>query len=173
VSAYAHLVGLDTTAETCNSSDPRLRDLYAYHGPFVYGIESAATPVDTAGTLLLFNEPSLLLTSCHFNVLSFAELRDHENVIFFHPENNSFTIHAPAGAILRFILDGNHYVCYMCLVISSSGIIMKSNAIPHDLRLGDHPSGNQTATLFTRTGNLSPSRYSIEAPRSATSDVSS
>jgi hypothetical protein len=58
-------ITLDTAVGTSIVSDSRLlRDLHAYHGPSVYSIGLTAPPLDTIGTLLLFNVPSLLLTSC-------------------------------------------------------------------------------------------------------------
>jgi hypothetical protein len=127
IGIFAHASGqpvvritLDTAAGTNIVSDSRLlRELHPYHGPSVYGIGSTATPVDTIGTLLLFNAPSLLLTSCHINVLSFAELRDHGDVILFHPDDDSFTICAPNDSMIRFNREGNHYVHCVRFVTTS------------------------------------------------------
>jgi hypothetical protein len=162
---FAHTSGqpvvriiFDTAAGSSIVSDSHLlRELYPYHGPSVYGIGSTATPVDTIGTLLLFNAPSLLLTSCHFNVLSFAELRDHGNVILFHPDDDSFAIRAPNDSTIRFNREGNHYVHYVRFVTTSSGIAMEYDAIPHGLHpRGNHASGNQRAALSTGIEQLSP-----------------
>jgi hypothetical protein len=76
---FAHASGqpvvritLDTAAGTSIVSDSRLlRELHPYHGPSVYGIGSTATPVDTIGTLLLFNASQVV-------TLMFSHSRSYE-----------------------------------------------------------------------------------------------